>query len=96
MEGRLHSQAVGENETADAALLCLRVRSVGLEVWWPGQDKGPRPYLGFAGATAGRNKPGSRSTSLKAQQELSGELHALLLLPPSRHSSLLSVIRQGG
>lgn len=94
MEGCLHSQTVGENETADASLLCLRVRSVGLEVWWPGQDKGPRPYLGFAGATAGRNKPGSRSTSLKAQQELRGGLLALLLLPPSLHSSLLSVVRR--
>lgn len=45
MEGRLHSQTVGGKETADALLFCLRVRSVGLEVWWPGQDKEPRPNI---------------------------------------------------
>lgn len=56
-----------------------------------GLGRAKAKYLGFAGATAGGNEPGSRSTSLKSQQEL-----ALLQLPPSLYSSLLSVIRQAG
>lgn len=48
-------------------------------------------YLGFVGTTAGRNKPGSRSTSLKTQQESSRAFLALHPLSPSLHSSLLSV-----
>lgn len=48
--------------------------------------------LGFEGTTAGRDRPGSRSTSLKPQQESSRAFLALLLLSPSLHSSLLSVI----
>ena len=48
-------------------------------------------YLGFEGTTAGRNKPGSRSTSLKTQQESSRAFLALHPLSPSLHSSLLSV-----
>lgn len=50
-------------------------------------------YLGFVGTTAVKNKPGSGSTSLKTQQESSRAFLALLLLPPSLHSSLLSVVR---
>lgn len=57
-----------------------------------GGQRAKAKYLGFVGTTAGRNKPGSRSTSLKTQQESSRAFLALLLLSPSLHSSLLSVI----
>lgn len=43
-------------------------------------------YLGFVVTTAGRNKPGSRSTSLKTQRECSRAFLALLPLSPSLHS----------
>lgn len=86
MERLLHSQAVGENKTADALLLFFYAftPSFGGMVAQAGQ-RAKAKYLGFVATTAGRNKPGSRSTSLKTQRESSRAFLALLPLSPSLH-----------
>lgn len=70
-------------------------RSLGGMVARAGQ-RAKAKYLGFVGATAGKNRPGSRSTSLKTQWESSRAFLALLLLPPSLRPSLLSAVTHVG
>lgn len=77
-----------------AFILRLFAQSFGDTVACAGQ-RAKAKYLGFAGTTAWGNKPGSGSTSLKAQQESIRAFLALLLFSPSLHSSHLAVIRPG-
>lgn len=75
-----------------AFILRLFSQSFGDTVACAGQ-RAKAKYLGFAGTTAWGNKPGSGSTSLKAQQESIRAFLALLLFSPSLHSSHLAVAR---
>lgn len=97
MEMYLHSRAVGVNNTTDALLLFFPVfaRTFGGMVGREGQ-RAKAKYLGSAGTTAGRNRPGSRFTSLKTQHESSRAFLAhpvlmitLLLLPPTGQYTLV-------
>lgn len=77
-----------------AFILRLFAQSFGDTVACAGQ-RAKAKYLGFAGTTAWGNKPGSGSTSLKAQQESIRAFLVLLLFSPSLHSSHLAVITPG-